>query len=244
VTPSGQIEPWQIEPWQTEPWQIETRRSSPSEAFAPPEIRPRMLVVREMDRPALVLGSGQGEFDIDREGGVGTAHHDVSVVRRRSGGGAVWVDADLWWADLSITADDPLWSEDVGRAFHWVGALFSSVVASLVGPHADLRVHTGALVSTPWSRVVCFAGVGPGEVCLARRKVVGISQRRVREGACFQVGVLLRWQPQTWCELLRVPLDALRDVAVGIRDLTEEHIDHGTVTAAVSAALKTELSGL
>lgn len=33
---------------------------------------------------------------------------------------------------------------------------------------------------------MCFAGVGAGEVLLDGRKVVGISQRRARDGARFQ----------------------------------------------------------
>ena len=68
-------------------------------------------------------------------------------------------------------------------------------VVHVRGPVADAVVHRGGLVATPWSRQVCFAGLGPGEVTVAGRKVVGVAQRRTRHGARFQVAALLRWDP-------------------------------------------------
>ena len=42
------------------------------------------------------------------------------------------------------------------------------------------------MVETPWSELVCFAGVGPGEVLLGAGKLVGLSQRRTRHGIRVQ----------------------------------------------------------
>ncbi len=53
------------------------------------------------------------------------------------------------------------------------------------------EVHRGPAEATRWSRQVCFAGLGQGEVTVARRKVVGISQRRTRAGSLFQSAVHL-----------------------------------------------------
>jgi hypothetical protein len=36
------------------------------------------------------------------------------------------------------------------------------------------------------SDLICFAGLGPGEVTWKGRKLVGISQRRVKQGGRFQ----------------------------------------------------------
>ena len=65
-----------------------------------------------------------------------------------------------------------------------------------MAPNARLEVHTAALVSTPWSSLVCFAGLGPGEVVLDGRKVVGLSQRRTRLGARMQTVALSEWRPE------------------------------------------------
>ena len=50
----------------------------------------------------------------------------------------------------------------------------------------DLDVHHGALQRTAWSATLCWAGLGPGEITLSGRKLVGISQRRARAAARLQ----------------------------------------------------------
>ena len=61
---------------------------------------------------------------------------------------------------------------------------------------------------------VCFAGLGPGEVTVDGRKVVGISQRRTRAWARFQCAALGRWDPAALAELLvGVPADEIADAA-------------------------------
>jgi hypothetical protein len=47
------------------------------------------------------------------------------------------------------------------------------------------------MIRSPWTPMVCFAGLGPGEVTVDGAKVVGISQRRTRVGALFQCAVPL-----------------------------------------------------
>src|SRR5690606_25915326 len=64
-------------------------------------------------------------------------------------------------------------------------------------------VHHGALQRRPWSDLVCFAGLGPGEVTVpGGAKVVGISQRRTRAAARFQCAALLDWDPGSLLDLL------------------------------------------
>jgi lipoate-protein ligase A len=46
--------------------------------------------------------------------------------------------------------------------------------------------------------------MGPGEVTVAGRKVVGVAQRRTRDGARFQAAALLRWDPTALVALLRL----------------------------------------
>lgn len=160
----------------------------------------RLVSVMHPSGDALVLGSTQpadvADLDACRSAG-------VEVVRRRSGGGAVLVGrAEQLWVDVLVPRDDPLWRADVGQAAWWVGEAWALALARVAGL-ADLQVWRGALVQTEWSRLVCFAGRGAGEVVAAGdAKLVGISQRRTRAGALFQCSCLLRWDPGRLLALL------------------------------------------
>lgn len=176
------------------PWSVERFREPPSAFHARqlPEAPARAVWICEPTTPALVLGSAQRPELADGEA---CRAAGVEVVRRRSGGGAVLVvPGDLLWLDLVIPADDELWESDVGRAFDWVGKTWQRALAEVEVP-AD--AHAGPLVRTRWSPLVCFAGLGPGELTLAETttKVVGISQRRTREAVRFQCAALGRWDP-------------------------------------------------
>ena len=165
-----------------------------------------------MVRPAVVLGSTQRDVGVDPDR---AAAAGIDVVRRRSGGGAVWLDrGEVVWADLFIPADDPLWEDDVGRTMWWAGETWAAALAA-VGV-AGAAVHRGPLVTTAWSRQVCFAGLGPGEVTVAGRKAVGISQRRTRAGALFQTACLLRWDPAPLVEWLGLTGADLSDTAAAV----------------------------
>ena len=142
-------------------------------------------------RPAVVLGSTQPLDDVDQPAASAAG---FEVVRRRSGGGAVLVEADaMAWVDVVVPRSDPLWDDDVGRAFWWLGEAWAEALSGL--GVAGAQVHRGGIVTSPWSAKVCFAGLGPGEVHVEGRKVVGMAQRRTRHGALFQCAVPLCWEP-------------------------------------------------
>jgi lipoate---protein ligase len=198
------------------------------------ELGGRTVTVLEVDRPAVVLGSTQPESDVDADA---CAAMDVDVVRRRSGGGAVLLlPGRSVWVDVTITRDDPLWDDDVGRASHWLGAAWAGAAVALGCDGAT--VHTGRIAETAWSRRVCFAGLGPGEVVVGGRKLVGISQRRTREGARFQCVLHRVWDPVGLLGLLAL------DEGERVRGLVEL-ADVGTgldlPAAAVVAALEVRL---
>lgn len=161
-----------------------------------------------VDRTTLVLGSAQPADAVDR------AVADtlrVDVVTRRSGGGAVLLVPDEFvWLDLVVPFGDPLWSDDVARSMHWVGDLWQRALASI---GVATEVHTGPMRSTPWSRQVCFHGLGPGEVVAGAAKVVGVSQRRTRQWARFQTMCHLRWRPELVAALVAPPRPTATEVA-------------------------------
>jgi lipoate---protein ligase len=107
---------------------------------------------------------------------------------------------EVTWIDVIIPRDDPLWSDDVGRAMWWLGEAWSATLADL--GVSGRSVHRGGLVTTPWSATVCFAGLGPGEVLIGEHKAVGISQRRTRDAARFQCALYRVWRPEALIELL------------------------------------------
>ena len=128
------------------------------------------------------------------------------AARRRSGGGAVLVEPGaLVWVDVFVPAGDPLWEADVGRAFAWLGRAWVDALAGAGGAGAE--AYDGPLITTPWSTLVCFAGLGPGEVTLEGAKVVGMCQRRARAGALFQCAALLEWQPRRLLDRLALTDD-------------------------------------
>ena len=149
----------------------------------------------------------------------------VDVVSRHSGGGAVLlVPGEVVWVDVVVPAGDPRWEDDVGRSAHWLGEVWVEALAACGVPGTE--VHTGPLVRTGWSRLVCFAGLGPGEVAAGGRKVVGISQRRTRGWARLQCAAYRRWDPAALVDLLAHPkpsAEALVDLVMPV-DVAEDEL--------------------
>lgn len=203
-----------------------SRAAGSSFAAALPEPLPEAIAqVIEIGQSLLVLGSRQHVDLVDPHA---AQQAGVEVVRRHSGGGAVLLHPGRsLWLDVLLPRTDPRWSDDVGLAFHWLGALWRDALGEL-GVAAE--VHRAGLTSTVWGSLVCFGSIGPGEVVVDGRKVVGMSQRRTRAGARFQCLVHDRWQPEELLDLLVLNPDeraaATRDLApraagpgVPLRDL-------------------------
>lgn len=189
-------------------WRVAESHGDAGSFHALDPVAERSATFHTVDRPTLVLGSAQRDTDVDRRVAEALG---VDVVRRRSGGGAVLLwPGEFVWLDLVIAADDPLWSADVGKAMVWVGELWQRSLAELgvVG-----QVHRGGLQSSTWSRQVCFAGVGTGELMAAGSKLVGISQRRTRGWARFQSMVHLRWRPELAAALVAAPRPTAAELA-------------------------------
>ncbi len=149
------------------------------------------------------MGSAQPASDFDSER---LDAEGIDLVRRRSGGGAVLVAPGAQvWLDVFVPTDDALTDSDVGKSFHWLGDLFAAAIASLLGASGDkaaVEVNRGPKQATVWSRTLCYAGLGAGEVTVAGRKVVGMSQRRERSGAWIHSMALLNDRSGDLADLL------------------------------------------
>jgi lipoate-protein ligase A len=153
----------------------------------------------DITAPALVLGSTQDPSVVDIEA---CRRAGVEVVRRRSGGGAVLlVPGEVTWLDVIVPAATPGWSDDVHGPMVWLGNGLAGAIARATGID-DLVVHDAAMRSSPWSRLICFDGLGAGEVLLGGRKLVGISQRRTRDVARLQCCWYSEYDPQRLVALL------------------------------------------
>lgn len=146
----------------------------------PPSPPQRRVWVMTTDRPSLVLGSTQRGGALERA--LSVSGRDLAV--RRSGGGVVLLDprSDLW-VDVLLPRSDPLWTDDVATSARWLGAVW---VAALRRCGVTAELYGGPTWRDELARTACFAGLAPGEVLVGGRKVVGISQRRSRDGARFQ----------------------------------------------------------
>ncbi len=150
-----------------------------------------------VDRPAVVLGSAQPDADVDARL---AAHLGFAVARRRSGGGAVvLVPGEVLWCDLVVPAGDLAVATDVGVQFVAAGERWRAALVACGLDPASLLVLPAAVRPGVLGRVVCFGGVGPGEVVVVGpgwptagpdpepgAKLVGLSQRRSRAGVRVQ----------------------------------------------------------
>ena len=158
-----------------------------------------------VDRPALVLGSTQRPDVVDD---AACAAAGVEVVRRRSGGGLVLLEPGAAvWFDVVVPA--PVLraagiGDDVGASMRWLGGHVVSALGDLGVDGVD--VHHGGMACSNWCPLVCFAGIGPGEVLRDGVKLVGLSQRRTRAAARFQCAVHVTWSPDHLTPLLAGPL--------------------------------------
>jgi lipoate---protein ligase len=140
----------------------------------------------DFSRPSVALGSRQQTKLLDLEA---CRLAGVDIARRRSGGGAVILrPGEMLWIDLIVPSGWGDMPDDVRGSMMWVGERWKTALTSLVGglQGGEIVVHDGGMVATDWSDLMCFAGLGPGEVLLAGNKLVGLSQRRTRHGSRFQ----------------------------------------------------------
>lgn len=211
-------------------WTIRRGRAGELHELSPPETVRRTVHEMVVDEPVIVLGSSQAADDIDMEA---AQRMGISVARRRSGGGAVLlVPGAHVWLDVWLPSSDPLWVDDVGIAGEWLAEVWNHALTGL--GFSGIEVHRGGLEPSDWSPHVCFAGLGPGEVTNAGRKLVGVSQRRTRDWARFQCLVHRRWDAATTFALLST--DEAADASRFWSDAVAE-IGDSAVTPAVASAL-------
>jgi lipoate---protein ligase len=201
----------------TERYRLQRSVSTAGEfhARAVPVPAQREIWFHDVSAPALVLGSTQPDAVVDHDA---CRRAGVAVVRRRSGGGAVLLrPGEVTWIDVIVPRGARGWSDDIHGPMVWLGRHLADAFAA-VDAQRSFSTHVGPMETTPWSSLVCFDGVGAGEVLVGGAKLVGISQRRTRDAARLQCCWYSRHDPSDLIALLapqgRPAVGDLRPVAV------------------------------
>lgn len=151
---------------------------------APPTLR-----FYSWSEPVVILGVGQLSTDLDL---AACEANGCRVLRRISGGTAVYHDADELSFEITIPSGHLLGPSDVRLAYARFAEILSDALARLgVVTRVVEAAEATTRSSEPLLRPACFAALSPYELLASGRKLAGLAQVR-RGGAIIQHGAIYR----------------------------------------------------
>jgi lipoate-protein ligase A len=151
---------------------------------------PPTLRFYSWSEPVVILGVGQSSADIDL-----TACEALGycVLRRISGGTAVYHDADELSFEITVPVGHLLGPFDVRLAYARFAEILSDALARIgVATRAVEAEEATTRSSDELLRPACFAALSPYELLASGRKLTGLAQVR-RGGAIIQHGAVYRY---------------------------------------------------
>ncbi|MBN1231959.1 MAG: hypothetical protein JXA60_01210 [Candidatus Coatesbacteria bacterium] len=114
--------------------------------------------------------------------------HDVPVVRRPTGGRAVYHDREITYS-IVLPPDDELFKMGNLEIYAEIASVFKKALVSL-GIPAVINQKGNLMGSS--SRILCFGSVSQSEIEVEGRKILGSAQRKADFGFIQQGSLLLR----------------------------------------------------
>ncbi len=152
--------------------------------LAPPTLR-----FYSWSEPVVILGVGQAGSDLDL---AACEAHGCRVLRRISGGTAVYHDTDELSFEITVPAGHRFGPPDVRLAYARFAEILSDSLARIgVATRVVEAAEATTRSSEPLLRPACFAALSPYELLASDRKLVGLAQVR-RGGATIQHGAIYR----------------------------------------------------
>ncbi len=216
-----------------------------AEQLAQPVHAPR-FAVWTYEQPAIVLGCSQRQ----QLAGLAQRAPGVQTLVRSSGGGAVLTGPWMVSSSVVLPVDHPWVAGRINESYRGLGAMYTDLLAQLdvqALPLPPAKVAAAdARLGAPigWA---CYGSLASWEVVDAAggRKLVGLAQRRQRNGVLLVAGTLVA--PPDWallCRALGHDADeaAMRQRTVACSALNPDFVDADTYAMRLQEALTIALA--
>lgn len=155
--------------------------------------------------PTLTLGRGQPAADANA---AALARDDVTLLRRPTGGTAVYHDATALTYTVVARSDEPRMSGSIAESYAGVSAALLHALKSIGLENGAAAPHPLNSVESVDSRSpVCFIAPAAYEITVGGRKLVGSAQMRIRDGILQHGSLYLSGDIARVCDYLSAPPD-------------------------------------
>lgn len=179
---------------------------------------PPTLRMYSWSRDAIILGIGQSASEIDIDA---CRAANCDILRRISGGTAVFHDVHTVSFQLVLPADHPFLSRDIHVNYQRIGSIIVSMLGSFGAPSRAATLEEAHGDAPPDGLdAICFSSLSPYEVVSDDRKLVGLSQVRRRTVSALQGMLYLRNSPAKWARLVPRHLATTEQLASTLADRT------------------------